>query len=88
MFRNWSKVVVGFVKELFDMFRGIFESIIEEEVQESNLENWMKDRVELWCRLFNEGSAVPEKNFTRYGCQKWEKMPEDLEDFSLVKMQV
>jgi hypothetical protein len=36
----------------------ILGSLIEEEVQESDLEDWMKVRVELWCRVYNEGGVV------------------------------
>jgi len=36
----------------------ILSNLIEEEVEESELEDWMEDRVELWCRIYNEGGVV------------------------------
>ena len=46
------------VRNLLLQATKILNSLIEEEVGEGELENWMKDRVELWCRIYNEGSVV------------------------------
>lgn len=34
--------------------------LLESQTDKSKekLENWMKDRVELWCRIYNEGGVV------------------------------
>ena len=36
----------------------ILNSLIDEGGQAVELEDWAKDRVELWCRIYNEGSVV------------------------------
>ena len=37
----------------------IISELIEGQINpEAKLEDWMKDRIELWCRIFNKGGIV------------------------------
>lgn len=45
------------VRNLLLQATKILNTLIE-EVGERELEDWMKSRVELWCRIYNEGGVV------------------------------
>jgi len=46
-------------KELLIKATKILSDIVEETSEnESDLEEWMGNRVELWCRIYNEGGIV------------------------------
>lgn len=50
---------IGEAKDLLIRATKILSDLLEErDARENNLEDWMKDRVELWCRLYNEGGIV------------------------------
>lgn len=40
----------------------ILSDIVEKRnANETSLEDWMKDRVELWCRIYNEGGVISQE---------------------------
>jgi len=40
----------------------ILSDIVEDRAaNESDLEDWMKDRVELWCRVYNAGGVIAQE---------------------------
>ena len=41
----------------------LLSEFIEKSETKVELEEWMKDRVELWCRIYNEGGSVSQDRF-------------------------
>ena len=45
----------------------------DDKKSETQLDEWMKDRVELWCRIYKEGSAISKKRLHDI----WKQMGKD-----------
>lgn len=46
----------------------------EENASESNLKSWMRDKIELWCRIYNEGRIVSKERLHEI----WKEMGKDV----------
>lgn len=49
------------------------DMITSEDTTKEKLEDWMKDRVELWCKAYNEGGIITKERLY----QIWKKMGKD-----------
>lgn len=57
MNENERKIIEEIKKDLGKINKNLIALLDRKELGEE-LEDWMRDRVELWCRVFNEGGIV------------------------------
>lgn len=61
-------------KELLIQATKLLSDIAEERnSEETDLEDWTKDRVQLWCRIYNEGGIVTIERLN----ELWKQMGKD-----------
>ena len=69
-----DKEKVEEAKDLLIQATRLLSDIVEEQNSEkTDLEDWMKDRVELWCRVYNKGGIVTNEILHEI----WKKMGND-----------